>query len=177
MTTTLQTQIKPASLGSVSTATLRTEDLLSAFLSELEWQLRRNGQFFSQPENFPLRDKLNNLVGEAQDCFAEDGETIPEEKEAEADELVNETLPDALTAYFAPAYAYFGSHPGDGADIGFWLPDMEEIKEQVEFASSVEEEYPADDFRGEWLHINERGNCTLYVRGEDGKDVEVWSVV
>ena len=164
-----------AKLGSISHGTLRTEDLLSAFLSELEWQLRRNGEFFCLPENFPHRDRLNNLVGEAQDCFAEDGETIDPDKEEIASELVNETLPDALQAFAGP-FCYFGAHDGDGSDFGYWLQDIESIKEQVEFTSSRSMEYPPEEFQGEWLHVNERGNCTLYVR-ENGKDREIWSVV
>lgn len=167
--------MKLATLGSVSTGTLRTEDLLSTFLRELERQIGRNGDFFSKPENFPLRDRLAGLIGESQDCFSDDGEAVREDREDVADELVAESLPDALSL-FAPPYCYFGSHPGDGADFGYWLEDVERIKEQVEFVSSRAEEYPADDFTGEWLHINERGNCTLYVR-ENGKDREIWSVV
>lgn len=168
-------KINFAKFGSVSTATLRTEDLLSAFISELEWQTRRNGEFFSDPANFAQRDRLNNLVGEAQDCFAENGTDIDEEKQDLADELVNETLPDALN-FFAPPFAYFGAHYGDGADFGFWPQNIEEIKEQVEFVSSESQEYPDSDFSGEWLHVNERGNCTLYVR-ENGQDKEIWGIV
>lgn len=165
-----------ATFGSISSGTLRDCDLLSAFTSELEWQIRRNGEFYSQPENFGERNRLNAIVGEAQDCFDEDGKAIDCAKQEIADELINETLFNALNE-FAPPYAYFGAHPGDGADFGFWLGDVEEIKEQVEFSSSEDQEYPADDFRGEWLHINERGNCTLYVRGEGGQDKEIWSAV
>lgn len=191
MKTIDSTSIIPASFGSISHGTLRTQDLLSAFLGELEWQLRRNGDYFSRPENFGERDRLNNLVGEAQDCFAEDGEEINPEKEDDAEYLVNETLPDALQSFCAP-YCCFGSHPGDGSDFGFW-PDIETAKECVGFVSrdrhSWDEtcfidddghknpEYPAADFQGEWLHINERGNCTLYFRDESGSDVEIWSVV
>jgi hypothetical protein len=173
-TTMKPATIKPASFGSVSTATLRTEDLLSTFADELEWQIQRNGAFLSLPENFPMRDRLNAIHGDALDCFADDGETIAEDKEDDACELVNETLPDALSQ-FAPAYGYFGAHPGDGADFGYWV-DVDSVKEQVGFVSSRRAEYPADDFSGEWLHVNDHGNCTLYVR-ENGNDREVWSIV
>lgn len=173
MTTT--TTIKVAGFGSISHRTLRTEDLLSAFLSELEWQTRRNGDYYARPENFEERDKLNDLVGEAQDCFADDGSSIDTDKADLADELVNETLPDALSR-FAPVYGYFGAHCGDGSDFGFWPNDIEETKEQVGFVSSQTQEYPGDDFSGEWLHVNDHGNCTLYVR-EKGVDREIWSVV
>lgn len=85
--------LKTATLDSISHGTLRPEDLLSAFLHQLEWQIRRNSDYYSDPANFSERDKLNNLVGEAQDCFAEDGNEIDPEKEGEAQELINETLP------------------------------------------------------------------------------------
>ena len=58
----------------------------------------------------------------------------------------------------------------------FIFPDIEGAKEDCEFVSTKTQEYPDDDFEGEWLHINERGNCTLYVR-ENGKDKEIWSIV
>ena len=36
--------------------------------------------------------------------------------------------------------------------------------------------YPPADYSGEWLHVTDHGNATLYVR-ENGKDIEIWSVV
>ena len=173
-----------AKFGSVSNGTLRTGDLLAAFANELDWQIRRNGDFYSSPENFQERYRLNAIVEEANDCFGKDGQTIADDKQDDSYEMVNDTLPSALQE-FAPACSYFGSHCGDGADFGFWPDDIEQIKEQVEFVSAKDNEYPADDFRGEWLHVNERGNCTLYVRGEiadaDGNckvnDTEIWSLV
>lgn len=164
--------MKTASFGSISTGTLRPQDLLNSFHSELERQINRNGDYFSKPENFDERDKLNNLLGEVQDCFLDD-ENIDPEKEELVDDLIQE-LENALQI-FAPSYGYFGAHCGDGSDFGFWV-DIENVKEQVEFVSSKYQEYPDEDFVGEWLYINERGNCTLYVR-ESGKDKEIWSIV
>jgi hypothetical protein len=45
------------------------------------------------------------------------------------------------------------------------------------FSSTRESEYPPDDYEGEWLHVNERGNCTLYVRDINGNDKEIASCV
>lgn len=165
-------QLTPARFGSISHGTLRTEDLLSAFTSELEWQVGRNGDFLSRPENFPMRDRLANLIGEAQDAWAPDGETLADE--GTAAELVDE-LADALQE-FTPTYGYFGSHPGDGSDFGFWV-DVESVKEQVGFVSSKSQEYPDAGFVGEWLHVSDHGNATLYVRDASGKDAEIWSIV
>lgn len=170
-----------ARLGEVSNATLRTVDLLNAFHSALEGCVTLNGDFLSLPENFPMRDRLAKLLGKAQDAFADDGETLADEDNAQ--EIVAELI-DALSE-FAPAYAHFGSHEGDGACFGFW-PDIETAKECVGFVSSKTQEEPDRDFRGEWLHINERGNCTLYVREDNATDAfakdgavdrEIWSVV
>lgn len=163
-------RIKPAAFGSISTGTLRTEDLLQAFGSELESQILRNGDYFSRPENFVARDRLANLIGEWQDATDDDGNLIDEEQ---AIELLQE-IEDMLQT-FAPAYGHFGAHFGDGADFGFWV-DVDDVKEQVDFVSSREQEYPADDYEGEWLHVNDHGNCTLYVRA-NGQDTEIWSIV
>ncbi len=152
--------IKPASLGTVSHGTLRTQDLLSAFISELEWQINRNGEYFSSPANFQERDKLANLIGEAQDCFADDGEDIDPEKENEASELVNETLPDALNV-FAKPYCYFGSHEGDGSDFGFW-PSHDQIDELPTVEGSDEAKELGEDCKS----VNDHGNVTVY--GGDG---------
>lgn len=155
---TLQTTIKPATLGSISHGTLRTEDLLSAFISELEWQVSRNGEYFSRPENFGERDNLASLIGEAQDCFAEDGNEIDADKEYEASELANETLPDALNSFAGP-YCYFGAHEGDGSDFGYW-PSMSEIEELPTYddTDAAKEAGETNDFKV----VSDHGNVEIY---------------
>lgn len=150
-------KLKPASIGSISHATLRTEDLLSAFSSELESLIFLNGDYFSQPENFADRDRLNNLVGEAQDQWTEDGTEL--EDESIAQELVTE-LEDALCE-FAPPYCYFGAHCGDGSDFGFW-PSHDSIDELPHVQSSDEAKELGEDCK----YVNDHGNVTVY--GGDG---------
>lgn len=162
------TSITRASLGSISHDTLRTQDLLSAFLHELEWNIRRNGAFFSNPENFALRDKLNSLIGDAQDCFDEDGNDIDPKKEDEASELINETLPNTLTEYFAPPYCSFGAHEGDGSDFGYWpnwgeIDDLPQVSDNSDEAITAEQ---SDDYRTDVRYVNDHGNTTIY--GADG---------
>lgn len=59
----------------------------------------------------------------------------------------------------------------------FYMPSIESVRESVDFISSRAFEYPPEDFRGEWLHISDHGNATLYVRGARGKDEEIWGIV
>ncbi len=152
----MKTTLKTASLGSISHGTLKTEDLLSAFISELEWQIGSNGEYFANPENFGERDKLAKLLGEAQDCFGDEDE-IDESKQETADELVNE-LQDALGTFAGP-YCHFGTHEGDGSDFGFW-PSMVEI-EDLPYYEGTDEASEAGE-TGDYRVVNDHGNVTVY---------------
>lgn len=148
--------IKHAAVGSIISATLRTEDLFPAFVTELEYQQTRNGAFLSCPENFPLRDAIANILGECQDAYLDDGETLDPEQEDDISEWVNESLPDMLST-FAPPYCSFGSHPGDGSDFGFW-PSLEEIDELPTVGDSDEAAELGEDCKS----VNDHGNVTVY---------------
>lgn len=148
-------------IGSVSHGTLRPEDLIPAFMDALQ-------------ELNPERAK--ELEGDAERILAieTDDEQRCDDDLEESSYFLNETLVDALNAC-APTGIYFGSHPGDGSNFGFWVSEW--FAEDFDgFKSSREQEYPDDDYQGEWLHVNDHGNVTLYVR-ENGQDFEVWSCV
>ena len=70
----------------------------------------------------------------------------------------------------------YWANEGEAGAFGLW-PNIDGAKEDCEFISSKENEYPPKDFAGEWLHVNDHGNCTLYVRDGQGNDKEIWSVV
>ena len=114
--------------GTISHGTLNPAHLLSAYIAALEGFTLINGDYFSRPENFTERDNIAAKIGEAQDCFSEDGTDIDEEKEEPANWLVNEELPDLMNEY-APAGYSFSSHEGDGSDVGFWQNEEEEESE------------------------------------------------
>lgn len=99
--------------GTVSEGTLQTEDLLESFADALEWAVQDNAEHWCGRQE--QRDGFLNLVENAREC--DGGEDSPHDPE----ELVEE-LTEAL-GYFAPAGYYFGAHPGDGADFGFWPSD------------------------------------------------------
>ena len=156
---------KPASFGTVSHGTLRTEDLLDSFARELEWQVQRNADYFQSDDvRRAERDRLLSLVWDAREC---------EPDSEDADYLANESLPDELQA-FAPAYSYFGAHCGDGSDFGFWLSD-DALEDFDGLRVADTSEVPAD-YSGEVLHVNDHGNMTLYACAA-GQLVKVWGVV
>jgi hypothetical protein len=100
--------MKYAEIGSISTGTLRNEDLAKTFSNQLGYYLRHNPQLNPQ-----LHRNLRGLVYDANE---------PEKDWDLEDDLIMELM-DALNL-FAPPGAYFGAHPGDGSDFGFW-PDEE----------------------------------------------------
>jgi hypothetical protein len=102
--------VRKATPGTVSQGTLRTEDLLDAFASELEHNVQRNAEAWCSDNGRIARHRYMRLVGAARECD-------PLEDETAAD-LVSELI-DAI-GEFAPAGHYFGAHPGDGADFGYW---------------------------------------------------------
>lgn len=86
----------------------------------------------------------------------------------------------------------YWAHNGEAGAFGLWPNDIENIKDEVGFVSirsladakrlgietdPEDSEYPPADYRGEWLHVNDHGNVTLYARGDDGIDDEIWSLV
>ena len=133
----METDTKPlAEMGSVSSGTLLTRDLLQAF-------------------NDTLRslDALHELIDE---CDAMLDDEWCDNYEARSIDLVNEDLPDALQAY-APPFCYFGAHPGDGADFGFWF-DNEAFETAVDGGEIVKVE-TAPSYAAV---ISDHGNIELY---------------
>ncbi len=129
-----------AEIGSISHGTLRTEDLLSAFVRELK------------RSRLPLAQRA--AVNEANQWLA-----MAEDKRDDniGDELVIELI-DVLDSY-APECCYFGAHEGDGADFGFW-PCTEAIDE----LPRIPDPDPALARKlGETCaYVNDHGNVTVF---------------
>jgi hypothetical protein len=140
-------------LGSISHGTLRPEDLIPTFAAELE----------------RVRDP---------DCHADLSalcDDVDYDDDEEAGDIL-ERLTDALSGY-APDYCYFGAHPGDGSDFGFWLCEdwQERAKEDDVLFVSDTSEIP-DGYDGMVCHVNDHGNATMY-QWHGNAGIEVWSVV
>lgn len=91
-------KLRKAQPGSVSYGTLRTEDLIETFLDFLEEH--------DHPYAIGFREEYEKILKK-------------ETKEEYLEYLLNEDIWDAMQALEPDGY-YFGAHPGDGADFGYW---------------------------------------------------------
>lgn len=145
-------------IGTVSHGTMRNEDLIPEFVYILkQFSKGKNKVQYKECKEIEKRMKSENY-------FQSEG----------SDFDLNEFLFDALQDYALP-YFYFGSHPGDGSDYGFWLyENMEEDFDGIKVSdlSDVNK-----DYAGEILVINDHGNMSLYHKAKTQNPKEIWSIV
>lgn len=164
-------------IGSISHGTMRPEDLIPTFLANLFYNSKvRRPKFSHTIGDVPAKTRKAHtklaLDIENRMNNTDDHEYFGSGSNGYADEDL-ETLFDALQEYAGP-YFYFGAHPGDGSDYGYWLSesfddDFDGLK--VSDLSEVPSFY-----RGEVLLVNDHGNVSLYVKSAR-KFREIWSVV
>lgn len=91
-------------LGTVSHGTMRPEDLIPCFISAIREILARNAQTVI----LTSMDGLEGIIKNTPDYYQSD------------DCMYDlDMLFDTLNT-LAPDGYYFGAHPGDGSDYGFW---------------------------------------------------------
>jgi hypothetical protein len=159
-------------IGTVSAGTMRNEDLIPAFTDVLDELRDPDNQFHAA------------LVKETNELIKNDLEDAEMLWSPDVLDWFRAKLSDALNEY-APPYSYFGSHPGDGADYGYWV-DMDYLSEDARWdiplatLTVLNDEYRIvnDDYI---VHANDHGNVTLYEIDRSGPDVttgaEIWSLV
>jgi hypothetical protein len=178
-------------MGSVSCATMREEDLIPTFCCELQGLARQTGilPVKTRREHAKLAREIEKRIeGYDQTQEYADGVSQSSYYESESAEYDLESLFDALGEYAAP-YFYFGAHPGDGADYGFWLSEgWDDEFETAWTAAGNRCESRIDHlkvsdladvpvwFRGEVAVVNDHGNVTLYVKTSRSLR-EIWAVV
>lgn len=104
---------------SLSHATMRAQDVIPAFMEALKdlWKNKHDDLLF---ENANLRKALKAI-----------DDKDPWWESEEASYLLNEDIFNALNEC-APEGYYFGSHPGDGSDYGFWASEEHEVEPEAD---------------------------------------------
>ena len=148
-------------LGSISTGTLRTEDLLAAFHSTIA--------------------ASGTPPALAEDGYADGGK-------AYSDEELLEVYTEQLES-LCPPFVYFGTLEGDGADFGFW-PDSNSLDEALynqtgaphldnvpSYSLPMHQDYPYGEIALEddnvIVQVSDHGNVTVM----DMERNVLWSVV
>lgn len=106
--------------GSISHGTMNPKDLIPKFMSEL---FRSNpGKAREIWQQYPnlLQALCDEQAGVPTDWFESE----------EASEILNNDIFNAMDAE-SPEGHYFGSHPGDGSDYGYWGNELDEGKKPL----------------------------------------------
>lgn len=162
---------KYAQLGTVSHATLRTDDLIPAFLDTLAGLRlsRADRKAYHEAKREWDRCKAKDDVLYRRPCRAHGPDPLKTEDECQEqlEYLLNETLFPLLDNY-APPFCYFGSHEGDGSDFGFWI-SWDTLQEAIREGETLEQDRNGGGrYRIEngayTLVISDHGNASLYSR-------------
>lgn len=148
-------------LGTISHATMRNEDLIPAFIEELD--------------RIDTKRQFKEVLKEGKKIIRKCSKNGDLWNSEEITEFLNEDLWNALDS-FSPSCCYFGSTEGDGSDYGFWVcNDLESVFDGLKVSDL--NEIPKD-YSGEILFVNDHGNTTLYLKYRTSKKLhEIWSIV
>ena len=135
-------------IGTVSHATLRTQDLADSFLAVLKQ--------FDEP-------KYNEIESEYP-LFTDSEDESEYWQSEESSWVLNGVLFDAMNDIAAP-YTYFGATEGDGSDFGFW-PAIESLEEDSRYDENIQKVNDLSDIptpTPEFIMlVNDHGNVSLY---------------
>lgn len=165
-------------IGTVSHGTMRPDDVLPAMMEALDsikHDIAADVRQDDTAEDTEYRIKtvgmIDNVLGAMEARQEDDGYWNDEQAVWDMDEVAQ------LLESFSPPYVYFGAHPGDGSDYGFW-PAHESAHEDAQNGELPSgDELPDEAPDGQlFLHVNERGNIELY-RREGDRWESIWVIV
>jgi hypothetical protein len=140
-------------LGSVSTGTLRTEDLLDAIIGEADYLFGADYLDTHAGSNDWIVKPLTAAKAITDYDSSQSFRNWSEDAGYAIDELI-----DALNEY-APPHVRFGAHDGDGADFGWWPVDFDGCELVSLDTKSV------DVSCGLLVEVNDHGNITVQKLG------------
>ena len=164
-----------AQIGTIISATLRPQDLIPAFLDALKRCLatdHTSDQHGRLILDAPMTMAVGGIMARLDHSLGSskwrDSDGLPYFESEHCQEDI-EFLFDALNEY-APVGCYFGAHPGDGSDFGFW--PCEDLDDAL-MNEDVLHVGPKDTAPEFIMETNDHGNVTMY----RVQLVEEWSCV
>jgi hypothetical protein len=150
---------KTLGVGSVSTATMRNEDLIPSFV----WEC--NHIRLTRAERAKVRDIEKRM--RAPDYY--------DSEDSDCD--LNEDLFDILGNH-CPPFCWFGAHEGDGCDFGVWFSSesFEDACQQGEVLKVADLANVPRGHSGMVAQVSDHGNLELY-RAVNGRLYSVLSLV
>lgn len=148
--------------GSLSHGTLLASDLIPAFVSELRDRVTYDDDLDELALGIDWLEKLG--IDEVTDAFYGSEFAL-----ALVDRLIDE-LNEGL-----PPFVYFGAHPGDGSDFGYWF-DSESFERSVQDKETFKIDELPDTCPSGYdcvAVISDHGNITLY----DSNLTELYAIV
>ena len=163
-------------IGSISSGTMRTKDLLGTFSSELSYHMKRMRLTRDQ------RRRFNTLLRDYQRADFDDDECTIGEDTFDSGELLTEFF-DAL-GEIAPPYCYFGAAKDDGACYGFW-PALDfnnrdrygRLRDNDLQVVNAGDEIPRGNWGEDVLLVNDHGNVTCGHVDKRGRFKAYWDCV
>lgn len=161
-------------IGSISHGTMRDVDLLDSFSCALEYLTKKNKEKNEYITICVNAKKYRDFLIEHEDkLYKPHHKKLRDSIFETVSYIINEDLFNALNE-FAPPYFYFGSHPGDGSDYGFWL--SEDIENEFDGLKVSDLSEVPKDYAGEIL-VNDHGNNSLYYKYKTSQKLhEIWSI-
>lgn len=162
-------------IGSISHGT-KDSDLLDSFADALEFLSTSNYEYQKYKDVIKESKRYRDFLIEHEDkLWKPHHEKLRDSILETVSYIINEDLFDALNE-FVPPYFYFGSHPGDGSDYGFWL--SEDIENDFDGLKVSDLSEVPKDHAGEILLVNDHGNTSLYYKYRTSKKLhEIWGIV
>jgi hypothetical protein len=151
--------MRTPTLGSISTGTLRTEDLLHAVIGEVEYLF---GADYIETHKDANDWIIKPLIA---------AKAVTDYDSDDAGFILDELI-DALNEY-APAHVSLGMHPGDGADLGWWPGDFDGCDTVPVDQGPNGDGAFIDTECGLYVEINDHGNTTVKQLGGD----VIWAAV
>jgi hypothetical protein len=166
-----RTKPRTLSLGTISSGTLRPEDVIPELLYAA----------YSIRMSRADRATVRKLAREWAAMTDDDGDILDSARDSnpDADAEIWQELADLLESY-TPDYCYVGSIEGDGADIGVWPVSEVLMGEYADECPRIDVSGNPRDFvprsASHYIAVSDHGNATLYRRAGN-RWVECWSVV